>query len=562
MDVRTEDGNPRNKCALQPGHSLMDWIRLGNSGKDLSGVGGKLRPVAPRELAAHSTEGDAWLAIRGRVYNVTHYLAYHPGGTEELMRGAGMDATELFDKVHPWVNYDSLLAKCLVGPLRVDRPDAEELFGSNDSTPRADRLREPSKAQELVRKSMENLANCITPVRKKITARSEESVKSINASRIIQSLVQSSDLPVTISRRAAASPVKDPTDKPPAPLRFDWIQTSQRLTLSVYTGPLANPGGCAQLCDGVLSVDVVTDGWLRTLRLDPEKPLVEPLQFKVYAESGKIEVTAHKEEAGVWRGCGEAEAGAATRTAGPRTLRCAVSARARVSHDTVLLSLRPLAVAVAVPLGYHIRLHFTQEDGSECVRSYTPVGEGWGGELGALRLAVKRYEAGALSPRLAALEQNDSITVSSPYGNFQLQRLKNARKVYLVAAGTGITPMLGLIKFLLSKSNPRCELIHLLFFNKKEEDILFSDKFDEITKEDDRFITTHVLSEASSAWKGLTGRINSALISQCFGKDSLTCTESCGHFAAVCGPTEFTQTALELFSHADMSENCVHAFMG
>lgn len=32
-------GNPRNKCALQPGHSLMDWIRLGASGKDLTGVG-------------------------------------------------------------------------------------------------------------------------------------------------------------------------------------------------------------------------------------------------------------------------------------------------------------------------------------------------------------------------------------------------------------------------------------------------------------------------------------------------------------------------------------------
>lgn len=23
---------------------------------------------------------DAWLAIRGRVYNITYYLPYHPGG--------------------------------------------------------------------------------------------------------------------------------------------------------------------------------------------------------------------------------------------------------------------------------------------------------------------------------------------------------------------------------------------------------------------------------------------------------------------------------------------------
>lgn len=52
-------GNPRNKCALQPGHSLMDWIRLGNSGKDLTGVGGRIRPVHPTELATHNTKSNA-----------------------------------------------------------------------------------------------------------------------------------------------------------------------------------------------------------------------------------------------------------------------------------------------------------------------------------------------------------------------------------------------------------------------------------------------------------------------------------------------------------------------
>lgn len=77
-------GNPRNKCALQPGHSLMDWIRLGNSGVDLAGNGGQLRPVTRAELAQHNTTKDAWLAIRGMVYNVTRYLDFHPGGKQYL----------------------------------------------------------------------------------------------------------------------------------------------------------------------------------------------------------------------------------------------------------------------------------------------------------------------------------------------------------------------------------------------------------------------------------------------------------------------------------------------
>lgn len=213
-------------------------------------------------------------------------------GPEELIRGAGMDATQLFDKVHPWVNYDSLLSKCLIGPLRHDLPDAEELFDTTSISSKSDRLKEPSKAQELVRKSMENLANCITPVRKKIATKSEETVKGSPPSKIMQSLIQSSDLPVSISRRAAASPAKRADTNPdtPLPLRYDWIQTSTKLTIYVYTGPLANPGGCARIADGFLLIEVATNDWLRTLKIVPEAKLREPLQLRVFAESGKIEV--------------------------------------------------------------------------------------------------------------------------------------------------------------------------------------------------------------------------------------------------------------------------------
>lgn len=61
-------GNPRNKVALKPGRSLMDWIRLTNGPTDLSGVGGSsgsLRDVTLEELSRHNTKEDAWLAIRG-----------------------------------------------------------------------------------------------------------------------------------------------------------------------------------------------------------------------------------------------------------------------------------------------------------------------------------------------------------------------------------------------------------------------------------------------------------------------------------------------------------------
>lgn len=56
--------------------------------------------VTSKELVTHDKETDCWIAIRGRVFNVTAYLPFHPGGVEELMKGAGKDATTLFDQVH------------------------------------------------------------------------------------------------------------------------------------------------------------------------------------------------------------------------------------------------------------------------------------------------------------------------------------------------------------------------------------------------------------------------------------------------------------------------------
>ena len=103
-------GNKRNKVALGKGFSLMDWIRLTKSGKDLTGVGGprvggKVREVTRQELRKHSKRQDAWMALNGAVYNVTHYMDYHPGGWDELVKGAGRDATDMFNEIHKYVRF-------------------------------------------------------------------------------------------------------------------------------------------------------------------------------------------------------------------------------------------------------------------------------------------------------------------------------------------------------------------------------------------------------------------------------------------------------------------------
>lgn len=88
----------RNKVPLAKGYSLMDWNRLCLSGKDLAGTGGRMLQITPSELKKHRKKDDAWLALYGKVFNVTEYMDYHPGGTKTLLAGAGKDCTELFSR--------------------------------------------------------------------------------------------------------------------------------------------------------------------------------------------------------------------------------------------------------------------------------------------------------------------------------------------------------------------------------------------------------------------------------------------------------------------------------
>lgn len=41
----------------------------------------------------------------GDVYNITHYLSFHPGGHNELMKAAGTDCTLLFNEVTNYHGY-------------------------------------------------------------------------------------------------------------------------------------------------------------------------------------------------------------------------------------------------------------------------------------------------------------------------------------------------------------------------------------------------------------------------------------------------------------------------
>jgi cytochrome b involved in lipid metabolism len=94
--------------------------------------GAAQRRYTLEEVRAHSSEADCWTVLDGRVYNMTHYVPFHPGGKPILMKGAGRDCTALFRKYHPWVNAHFMLAKCLVGLLHESEPGAQAAAAGDD----------------------------------------------------------------------------------------------------------------------------------------------------------------------------------------------------------------------------------------------------------------------------------------------------------------------------------------------------------------------------------------------------------------------------------------------
>ena len=56
--------------------------------------------VSLEELAKHNKAEDLWIAVHGRVFDVTKFAAEHPGGKKVLINVGGKDATAQFDQFH------------------------------------------------------------------------------------------------------------------------------------------------------------------------------------------------------------------------------------------------------------------------------------------------------------------------------------------------------------------------------------------------------------------------------------------------------------------------------
>ena len=208
-----------------------------------------------------------------------------------------------------------------------------------------------------------------------------------------------------------------------------------------------------------------------------------------------------------------------------------------VSHDTIrfVFGLPNPNSVLGLPTGQHIAIRHVV-DSKQIARSYTPTSSNK--DRGRLELTVKIYPDGKLTPYLKGLQKGDRVEIRGPKGEMKYH--KNLTKdMGMIAGGTGITPMLQIIRRICEDPRDDTKLT-LLYANKTEEDILLRQELDAFAEQYEQFSVHYVLGSPPNGWKGESGRVNKDMMEKYLpgpaGDDSKV---------LVCGPDPMMKAMVE-----------------
>jgi len=165
---------------------------------------------------------------------------------------------------------------------------------------------------------------------------------------------------------------------------------------------------------------------------------------------------------------------------------------------------------LGLPIGQHISVQ-AEIDGKNVMRSYTPTSSD--DDKGHFDLLIKSYPTGNISKYVATLKVGDTLSVKGPKGQMNYNA-DLALKIGMIAGGTGITPMLQIIRAAL-KNPLDLTSITLIYANVTAEDILLKAELDELeAKHPKRFRAYHVLNNPPEGWTQGTGFVTADMIKE------------------------------------------------
>ena len=165
--------------------------------------------------------------------------------------------------------------------------------------------------------------------------------------------------------------------------------------------------------------------------------------------------------------------------------------------------------------GQHLIIKFIV-NGEEARRSYSLNSCPFKGE--ALQVTVKRVKNGLVSNYVGDhLKTGDELEVMIPQGRFYADVKEDAYKTYfLFAAGSGITPIISILKSVLIASPNSA--VNLFYGNSNQDTIIFKNELDKLVNQyPKRLQIVYTLSDPNvwstwEQWKGRKGRIDAEAV--------------------------------------------------
>lgn len=192
-------------------------------------------------------------------------------------------------------------------------------------------------------------------------------------------------------------------------------------------------------------------------------------------------------------------------------------------------------------------------NGEEVRRTYSlcsaPKDKEW-------RIAIKKVPGGAFSTYAnEVLEAGEEWEVMPPSGSFTTLFDAQQKKNYLaIAAGSGITPVLSLIKTILA-TEPQSSFT-LVYGNRNRHSILFFETLEALkNKYMDRFNLIHLLSREATDTPLNNGRVTAEKLTELEKLIDYTSVDEC----FLCGPEAMTLTARDFLEAKGLPRKKIHA---
>lgn len=236
---------------------------------------------------------------------------------------------------------------------------------------------------------------------------------------------------------------------------------------------------------------------------------------------------------------------------------CKLIEKISISHDVRLFrfALPSDDQVLGLPVGKHVFVCATIDD-KLCMRAYTPSSTV--DVVGYFDLVVKIYfknvhprfpNGGMLSQYLESLPIGAKLDIKGPLGhieytgrgNFTVHgKPRHAKKLAMLAGGTGITPIYQIIQAIIKDPEDETEM-YVVYANRTEEDILLREELDAWAEEHSNRLKVWYVIETTTKedWKYSTGFVNESILREHIPEGSSDV------LAMACGPPPMIQFAVQ-----------------